>query len=131
GEVERFHDAVLAIQEHLDHNLLMQENEPEKKDEKEKLTKPSSAYDDLWGLDKKAKKAEEDRDKRPGKPPRFPEKPEKDILQFIMRHAPHLQPWQRDMLETVRTEMLYFIPQPQTKVMNEAGACLTGESLVP
>src|SRR5256884_2634662 len=47
-----------------------------------------------------------------------------------MRYAPHLQPWQRDIIEIVRTEMLYFIPQAQTKVMNGGWACLTGESLV-
>ena len=82
------------------------------------------------GLEKKAKKAEEERDRLPGKPPKFPEKPEKDILLFLIRHAPHLEPWQRDLLEIVRTEMLYFVPQMQTKIMNEGWACLTGESLV-
>ncbi len=34
AEVERFLDAVLSIQEHVDYNLLIRENEPEKKDEK-------------------------------------------------------------------------------------------------
>ncbi len=129
AEVERFLDAALSIQEHVDYNLLLRSDEPAGKEE-QKPTQVTSQYDDLWGLDKKAKKAEEDRDKRPGKPPKFPEKPEKDILLFLMRHAPHLQPWQRDLLEIVRTEMLYFIPQAQTKVMNEGWACLTGESLV-
>ncbi len=43
---------------------------------------------------------------------------------------PHLQPWQRDIIEIVRTEMLYFVPQMQTKIMNEGWACLRGESLV-
>ena len=129
AEVERFLDAVLAIQDHVDYNLLIREDEPLKPGEKA-TTKPTSEYDDLWGLDKKAKKADEERDKRPGKPPKFPEKPEKDILLFLIRHAPHLQPWQRDIIEIVRTEMLYFVPMMQTKVMNEGWACLRGESLV-
>ncbi len=129
AEVERFLDAALSIQEHVDYNLLLRGDENAKKDE-QKPTQVTSEYDDLWGLEKKAKKAEEDRDRRPGKPPKFPEKPEKDILLFLMRYAPHLQPWQRDLIEIVRTEMLYFIPQAQTKVMNEGWACLTGESLV-
>jgi stage V sporulation protein R len=64
------------------------------------------------------------------KPPKFPERPEKDILQFLMLHAPHLEPWQRDIIEIVRTEMLYFVPQMQTKVMNEGWACLVSTSLV-
>ena len=129
AEVERFLDAALSIQEHVDYNLLLRGDENAKK-ETQKSTRVTSEYEDLWGLEKKAKKAEEDRDRRPGKPPKFPEKPEKDILLFLMRYAPHLQPWQRDIIEIVRTEMLYFIPQAQTKVMNEGWACLTGESLV-
>lgn len=122
-EVEHFLDAVLSIQEHVDYNLLLREKDPEKTDEKGKIT-PSSEYDDLWGLDEKAKKAEEERDRRPGKPPKFPEKPEKDLLLFLNRHAPHLEPWQRDIIEIVRTEMLYFVPQMQTKVMNEGWASI-------
>jgi stage V sporulation protein R len=122
-EVERFLDAALSIQEHVDYHLLLREDENSAKKE-QKPTQRTSEYDDLWGLDKKAKMAEEDRGKRPGKPPKFPEKPEKDILLFLMRHAPHLQPWQRDILEIVRAEMLYFVPQAQTKVMNEGWASL-------
>jgi stage V sporulation protein R len=126
AEVERFLDAVLSIQEHVDYNLLIRESEPEKQEKtgEKPRTKPSSEYEDLWGLEHRAKKAEEERDRLPGKPPRFPEKPEKDLLLFIMRHAPHLQPWQRDIIEIVRTEMLYFVPQMQTKTMNEGWASL-------
>jgi len=130
-EVEHFLDAVLSIQEHVDYNLLLREHDEEhdKKDEKSK-TKPTSDYEDLWGLDQKEKKAQEERDQRPGKPPKFPEKPEKDILLFLSRHAPHLQPWQRDIIEIVRAEMLYFVPQMQTKTMNEGWACLDSNSLL-
>src|SRR5213082_128202 len=128
-EVERFLDAALSIQEHVDYNLLLHGDEPARKEEK-KLTEVTSEYDDLWGLEKKAKRVAEERDKRPGKPPKFPEKPEKDILLFLIRHAPHLQPWQRDLIEIVRAEMLYFVPQMQTKIMNEGWACLRKDSLV-
>ena len=129
AEVEHFLDAVLSIQEHVDYNLFIRDTEP---DEKEAISvaQVSSEYDDLWGLERKAKKAEEEREKQLGKPPKFPEKPEKDILQFLMLYAPHLEPWQRDIIEIVRTEMLYFVPQMQTKIMNEGWACLTKDSLV-
>ena len=132
AEVEHFLDAVLSIQEHVDYNLFIRANEPGKNDKKEEktVTEVTSEYDDLWGFEKKAKRAEEERDRLPGKPAKFPEKPEKDILQFLTNYAPHLQPWQRDIIEIVRTEMLYFVPQMQTKVMNEGWACLRGESLV-
>jgi stage V sporulation protein R len=129
AEVERFLDAALSIQEHIDYNLLLRENEPQKRGEKAR-SGPTTAYDDLWGLDKRAQRAEEERDKRSGKPPKFPEKPEKDLLLFLMRHAPHLKDWQRDILEIARSEMLYFVPQMQTKTMNEGWACLIGDSII-
>jgi stage V sporulation protein R len=121
AEVERYLDAVLSIQEHVDYHLLLHDDEPEKKDEKP--VERTTPYDDLWGLDEKAKRAEAERE-RYRKPPRFPEKPEKDMLLFLMHHAPHLQPWQRDLIEIVRTEMLYFVPQMQTKIMNEGWASI-------
>ncbi|HWS83265.1 MAG TPA: SpoVR family protein, partial [Ktedonobacteraceae bacterium] len=130
-EVERFLDAVLSIQEHVDYNLLLREQDDEKdKKEEKSRTKPSSDYEDLWGLDQKEKKVQEERDQRPGKPPKFPEKPEKDLLLFLSHHAPHLQPWQRDIIEIVHAEMLYFVPQMQTKTMNEGWACLDSNSLL-
>src|SRR5579859_2435792 len=130
AEVERFLDAVLSIQEHVDYNLLIRQNEPEKDKKEEKPNIVPGPYDDLWGMDTRAKKAEEARERRLGKPSKFPEQPEKDLLLFLMQHAPHLQPWQRDIIEIVRTEMLYFIPQMQTKTMNEGWACLHRDSLV-
>ncbi|MFL5627466.1 MAG: SpoVR family protein, partial [Ktedonobacteraceae bacterium] len=129
AEVERFLDAALSIQEHVDYNLLLRGDDPTKKDET-KLAERTSEYDDLWGLDIREKQAAEERDRLARKPPKFPEQPEKDILLFLIRHSPHLQPWQRDIIEIVRTEMLYFVPQMQTKVMNEGWACLVSSSLV-
>src|SRR5258708_8592374 len=104
----------------------------EHKDRQQEKTKKqlTSQYDDLWGLEKSARKAEEERDRFPGRPPKFPEKPAKDLLQFLVNYSPHLLPWQRDIVEIVRTEMLYFVPQMQTKIMNEGWACLIGNSLV-
>ncbi|HLI05095.1 MAG TPA: SpoVR family protein [Ktedonobacteraceae bacterium] len=118
-EVEHFLDAVLSIQEHVDYNLFLRSDDIK---QEEKPTETTSEYDDLWNLDKRMQKVEEERDRRPGKPPKFPEKPQKDILLFLIQHAPHLQSWQRDIIEIVRTEMLYFVPQMQTKVMNEGWA---------
>ena len=127
-EVERFLDSVLSIQEHVDYNLLLR-SEAKPTDEKASQF-AGGPYEDLWGMDEKEKRAEEERERRSGKPPKFPEKPEKDLLLFLMRHAPSLTPWQRDIVDIVRTEMLYFVPQMQTKTMNEGWACLIGSSLV-
>jgi stage V sporulation protein R len=52
---------------------------------------------------------------------RFPSKPERDVLEFMVQYAP-LEKWQSDILEIVREEALYFVPQAQTKIMNEGWA---------
>jgi stage V sporulation protein R len=128
AEVEHFLDAVLSIQEHVDYNLLIREEKP--KESEEQIPKSPGAYDDLWALDQRQRKAEEERERRPGKPAKFPPEPQKDILLFLSQHAPHLEPWQRDIIDIVRTEMLYFVPQMQTKIMNEGWACLTKDALL-
>jgi stage V sporulation protein R len=50
-----------------------------------------------------------------------PERPERDVLKFLLDHAP-LERWERDVLEIIRTESYYFVPQRQTKIMNEGWA---------
>jgi stage V sporulation protein R len=52
---------------------------------------------------------------------KFPERSERDVLGFLLEHAP-LERWERDILEIVREEALYFVPQMQTKIMNEGWA---------
>lgn len=51
----------------------------------------------------------------------FPERPERDVLGFLVAHAP-LDRWERDLLTVVRREAYYFLPQMQTKIMNEGWA---------
>lgn len=53
---------------------------------------------------------------------RFPEEPQENILYFIEKHAPLLEPWQREIVRIVRKVAQYFYPQRQTKVMNEGWA---------
>ena len=52
----------------------------------------------------------------------FPEQPEENLLYFIEKHAPKLEPWQRELTRIVRKIAQYFYPQRQTKVMNEGWA---------
>ena len=47
--------------------------------------------------------------------------PQKDILHFMMTHG-HLEDWERDVVAMIRDESYYFVPQIQTKVMNEGWA---------
>jgi len=65
-------------------------------------------------------RAEEIKAKRQEKK-RFPESPEVDILLFLVEHAP-LKNWQRDILSIIREEAYYYLPQGQTKIMNEGWA---------
>ncbi len=53
---------------------------------------------------------------------KLPLEPEQNILQFIARYNPYLADWQRDLITIVDTEAQYFIPQIETKIMNEGWA---------
>lgn len=53
----------------------------------------------------------------------FPEEPQENILYFIEKNAPLLEPWQREVVRIVRKIAQYFYPQRQTQVMNEGWAC--------
>jgi stage V sporulation protein R len=53
---------------------------------------------------------------------RFPEEPQENLLYFIEKHAPLLEPWQREIVRIVRKVAQYFYPQRQTQVMNEGWA---------
>ena len=54
---------------------------------------------------------------------RFPEEPQENILYFLEKNAPLLEPWQREVIRIVRKISQYLYPQRQTKVMNEGWAC--------
>ena len=53
---------------------------------------------------------------------RFPEEPQENLLYFVEKHAPLLEPWQREIVRIVRKVAQYFYPQRQTQVMNEGWA---------
>lgn len=52
----------------------------------------------------------------------FPEEPQENLLYFIEKNAPLLEPWQREVVRIVRKIARYFYPQRQTKIMNEGWA---------
>ena len=53
---------------------------------------------------------------------RFPREPQENLLYFIEKNAPLLEPWQREVMRIVRKIAQYFYPQRQTQVMNEGWA---------
>lgn len=54
--------------------------------------------------------------------PRFPAEPQENILYFLEKNSPLLEPWQREVIRIVRKIAQYFYPQRQTQVMNEGWA---------
>jgi len=52
---------------------------------------------------------------------KIPLEPEEDLLYFISRYG-RLRDWEKDLLDIVREETMYFIPQIETKIMNEGWA---------
>jgi stage V sporulation protein R len=75
-----------------------------------------SQINELWRTLPKREEEEEPRS------PRFPPEPEENLLYFIEKYAPLLEPWQREMVRIVRKISQYFYPQRQTQVMNEGWA---------
>lgn len=74
---------------------------------------------DLWRtIPRDNKQAEEEESTQ-----RFPAEPQENLLYFIEKNAPLLEPWQREVVRIVRKMAQYFYPQRQTKVMNEGWAC--------
>ena len=124
--VEEFLDAVLSIEEHVDPNFFIRK--PREDQDKEADKKPSrreGRYDDLLSSEERDEHSggidgrEEVRKHKPSL-----EVPEKDLVYFIMKQSPSLEPWQRDVIAMLHEEMEYFIPQLQTKIMNEGWASI-------
>jgi stage V sporulation protein R len=60
----------------------------------------------------------------------FPAEPEENILYFVEKYSPRLEPWQRELVRIVRKLAQYFYPQGQTKVMNEGWATFWHYTLI-
>ncbi|HWQ40489.1 MAG TPA: SpoVR family protein [Desulfosporosinus sp.] len=138
--VERTLDALLAIQEHVDyrshigpinkmeispqvngsskdgehtcHGKASTAKERSKVDSSKKIrTKRASLpYEDLWS------------DLLEDECECLPQPEYEDLLLYIMKFAPGLDEWQRDIVSIVREESLYFYPQIETKIINEGWA---------
>jgi stage V sporulation protein R len=124
--VEEFLDAVLSIEEHIDPNFFIK-REAQDRDKKEaelRRKRREGRYDDLYsedeiGLQDAPKDSDED-----AKHKRSLQTPEKDLVYFIMKNSPLLEDWQRDVMAMLHEEMEYFVPQMQTKIMNEGWASI-------
>ena len=91
--------------------------EEERRRQKDREEHLQRQINDLWRtIPKSADKAGKEDNAR------FPAEPQENILYFIEKHAPLLEPWQREVVRIVRKIAQYFYPQRQTQVMNEGWA---------
>src|SRR3979409_1161193 len=93
----------------------------EEKRAEERLLHAEGAFNDLWrtvptGPIKSAEVLSTERRRK------LLGLPQENLLYFLEKAAPRLQPWQRELLRIVRHIAQYFYPQSQTKVMNEGTA---------
>jgi spore cortex formation protein SpoVR/YcgB (stage V sporulation) len=89
----------------------------EKRRQREREAYLQSQVNDLWRTLPLRSEEEETPQER-----RFPDEPQENLLYFIEKNAPLLEPWQREVLRIVRKIGQYFYPQRQTQVMNEGWA---------
>ncbi len=90
--------------------------EQEKQRQHEREDYLQKQVNDLWRTIPKKK------EERAEKWPRFPAEPQENLLYFIEKNAPLLEPWEREIVRIVRKIAQYFYPQRQTKIMNEGWA---------
>jgi stage V sporulation protein R len=69
-------------------------------------------------LDEEQERLEKQRTEQKEK---YPSEPARDVLLFLIEEAP-LEKWERAILTIIRDEAYYFLPQMQTKIMNEGWA---------
>ena len=121
-EVENLLDSCHALQNHgvdrykRPYPVSMREEQERMKEREAYL---QSQVNDLWHKTVPKKETAEEEEKQQN----FPEEPQENILYFVEKNAPLLEPWQREIVRIVRKIGQYFYPQRQTQVMNEGWAC--------
>jgi len=131
-EVEDFIDICLSIENLIDPHLPGIRRRPRPAPEGEDAAEvveqrpgelPARGYMDSFinPPEAIAERAERLREEEESRKKRFPADPERDVMLFLLEHAP-LDTWQQDVLAILREEAYYFLPQRQTKIMNEGFA---------
>ncbi|PWJ40035.1 SpoVR family protein [Sediminitomix flava] len=110
-KVERILDAAHSIRYQTDRNLLIKSLDVQ--EQKNNFYKNLNREPDPWDhLKPQDSRTQYD----------FEPDPVLDLLGFIADNNKYLEDWERDLLNMVKKESLYFLPQMETKVMNEGWA---------
>jgi stage V sporulation protein R len=114
AKVERILDAAHALSLQCRRNLsIRKQTEAEQREAKLRDSKPP--LDPFQSVHRRKEWVSPDLAK-------VPVEPEEDILLFIRDHNPQLAEWEQDLLTMVHEQAQYFIPQIETKIMNEGWA---------
>jgi stage V sporulation protein R len=123
-EVEHLLDAAHGLMNHGVHRYPRKRQADLRSEERravERREHEERMYNDLWRTlpAKEATKQDQSLEERRRA---LLELPQENILYFLEKTGPRLQPWQREILRVVRQIAQYFYPQSQTKLMNEGCA---------
>ncbi|HYJ14877.1 MAG TPA: SpoVR family protein [Candidatus Limnocylindria bacterium] len=112
--VEAVMDAAHALSLQCRRNLAVKK--PTAAEERQRMIEEAKVPDDPFrAVHRRRDTAEPDLQK-------VPLYPDQDLLLFIRDHNPLLAEWEKDLLTIVHEEAQYFIPQIETKIMNEGWA---------
>ncbi len=112
--VEQTLDAAHALSLQLGRNRALRRRSPQEQRDAA-LARSRPPEDPFHAIHKRRESSEPELD-------RVPLEPDEDLLVFVRDHNTYLADWQRDLLTIVYEEALYFLPQIETKIMNEGWA---------
>ena len=113
-KVESILDAAHALSMNCNRNAGIRRLKPE--EQRRRLVEQATSREDPFE-DLKPREDQAELDLR-----KVPLEPDEDILLFVRDHNPHMMAWQQDLLTIVHDEAMYFLPQIETKIMNEGWA---------
>jgi stage V sporulation protein R len=134
--VERTLDAAHALMDHGVHRYAKPPKlnlEEERRRQEERRLHFERHYDDIWRttlFSEEKRDEDEAATKKRAEVRRQLRLPEENLLYFIEKRAPRLEPWQRELVRIVRHISQYFYPQKQTRLMNEGCATFVHYTIV-
>lgn len=113
-KVEKLLDAAHALSLQCQRNLAFRKETPEEEQER-RLDEARPSHDPFHAIHRRPEYTLPDLNK-------VPLYPDEDVLIFIRDHNKYFSDWEKDLLTIVHEEAQYFIPQIETKIMNEGWA---------
>jgi stage V sporulation protein R len=125
--VENYIDVCLSLDNLIDPHMPFNEKKSSKQEEKPQTHESGKLKVERSYMDKYinppefvASQAQKIKDQKK-ESTKFPANPYRDVMLFLSESAP-IPDWQKEVLRMIRDESYYFLPQMQTKIMNEGWA---------